>query len=222
MPNITEILSLLPSRRTTFWSVACVPLLVMGWFQVTDRDSPGESGQTSQSRHVAGELSHSVVAAGHNETEASSSGQIVLASATAPADSTKNAVNATDDPESRYLAAIAGEWEDEYQGIRHLKVAGDGTGKMIVDLDGIGKKLFAPRLSFDIEWSLADGYVTLKTLGGEPKSKVQLVLKLYGNEASYKILELTSDRMLLLDGDGKTQYDWRRPNASGTSANEPH
>ena len=54
----------------------------------------------------------------------------------------------------------------------------------------------------------------MKTLGGEPKSKVQLVLKLYGSEADYKILELTDERMLLLDADGKTKYDWRRPGAT--------
>ncbi|HEY3965311.1 MAG TPA: hypothetical protein VGM05_12220 [Planctomycetaceae bacterium] len=161
------------------------------------------------------------MSASHYEVDAGHAGTVIGASASESAEAKTCALNASDvpeDPQAIYLAAIAGEWEDDYQGKRHLNVAGNGTGTMVVDLDGIGKKLFAARLSFDMEWSLADGYVTMKTLGGEPKSKVQVVLKLYGNEARYKIIELTADRMLLLDGDGKTQYDWRRPNSSGAGA----
>jgi hypothetical protein len=45
-----------------------------------------------------------------------------------------------------------------------------------------------------------------------------LILKLYGKEAEYTILELTDDRMLLLDSDGKTRYDWRRPGLAGDRA----
>ena len=92
-----------------------------------------------------------------------------------------------------------------------MTVRDDGTGTMVVEPAGIGKKLFAAQLTFDIEWNLADGHVTMKMLRGEPKSKVQLILKLHGREADYKILDLADDQMLLLDPDGKTRYDWRRP-----------
>jgi hypothetical protein len=105
---------------------------------------------------------------------------------------------------------MAGKWHDEYHGKRHLTVRADGTGTMVVEPDGIGKKLFAAQLTFEIEWSIEDGRVTMKMLNGEPKSKVQLILKIYGQEAEFKILELNDERMLLLDADGKTRYDWRR------------
>ena len=39
---------------------------------------------------------------------------------------------------------------------------------------------------------------------------VDAVLKIYGEEAEFAILELNDERMLLLDADGKTRYDWRR------------
>jgi hypothetical protein len=100
-----------------------------------------------------------------------------------------------------------------------LTVRDDGTGLMVVEPDGIGKRLFAAELKFDIEWILADGRVTMKMLRGEPRSKVQLILKLYGQEAEYTILEMTDDRMLLQDPDGKTRYDWRRPDSRREASN---
>ncbi len=117
---------------------------------------------------------------------------------------------ASSDPDERYRRAITGMWHDEYHGKRHLTVRADGTGTMVVEPNGIGKKLFAAQLTFEIEWSVADGRVTMKMLNGEPKSKVQLILKIYGEEAEFAILDLNDKRMLLLDADGKTRYDWRR------------
>jgi hypothetical protein len=159
-----------------------------------------------------------------HEIDEIAGGRVVTASATSLGSTTEdgdesdaNAAaesqpHSTDD---RQRQAMLGKWEDEYRGKRHLTVRDDGTATMVVEPDGIGKRLFAPELTFDIEWSLADGCATMTMIRGEPKSKVQLILKLYGREAEYKILELTGERMLLLDPDGKTRYDWRRPAANG-------
>jgi hypothetical protein len=145
---------------------------------------------------------------------------VVTASASSDSDSSGHGAVSLEsdgpdlDPDERQRRVIVGKWHDEYRGKRHLTVRADGTGTMVVEPDGIGKKLFAARLTFDIEWSIADGRVMMKTLGGEPKSKVQLILKIYGQEADYTILELNDDRLLLLDADGKTRYDWRRPESA--------
>lgn len=117
--------------------------------------------------------------------------------------------------DERCRKLIVGEWQDAYQGKRQLTVRDDGTATMVVEPDGIGKRLFAARLTFEIQWTLADGRVTLTMLEGEPKSKVQLILKLYGQEAEYKILDFNEKQMLLLDPDGTTRYDWQRPVATG-------
>ncbi len=84
---------------------------------------------------------------------------------------------------------------------------------------GSGKRLFAAQLTFDLEWTVADGHVTMKMLGGEPKAKVQLILKLHGPEAKFKVIQMTDGQMLLLDADGKTNYDWRRTASNGDSPN---
>jgi len=112
------------------------------------------------------------------------------------------------DEQFRHL--VIGTWQDEYQGKRTMTLAEDGTGTMVVELDGLKAKLFAPRLEFDMVWSVSKGRLKKRTLKGEPAIAVQLILKTLGDRVDEPILELTQDRLQLLDKDGKTKYDWRR------------
>jgi hypothetical protein len=185
----------------------------------SQRPSPGEGHHRAGVRDTDFELlAVPRQAASKRETE----GDVVTASATSEGITAETSIDSTagdgpagSDPDERRRRAITGNWHDEYHGKRHLTVRDDGTGTMVVEPDGIGKKLFAAKLTFEIEWSIADGRVTMKTLGGEPKSKVQLILKIYGQEAEFTILEMNDARMLLLDADGKTRYDWRRQESAG-------
>jgi hypothetical protein len=114
------------------------------------------------------------------------------------------------DPEERKRQLVVGRWQDEFHGKRYLTVRSDGTATMIVEPSGIGKKLFAERLEFEIEWTFGDGRIVMTMTRGEPRAKAQLVLKLYGREAEYSLLHLDDKQLLLLDADGETRYDWRR------------
>ena len=234
-----RLLSKLPVPRGPLfmrfpWSLVSIPLILLGWYHFSDQqlEKARIKDKDVETAGLVGGLPNAF--AGPNQSGGDDDGGperiltvsvIDAGSAIDAGMATVSGVDADDslnstspsgarDSDTRCLAKIVGEWEDDYRGKRHLTVSDDGSGTMVVELDGIGKKLFAARLTFDLEWSVADGRVAMKTLGGEPKSKAQLVLKLYGNEAEYKILELTDDRMLLLDGDGKTKYDWRRPGAT--------
>lgn len=113
--------------------------------------------------------------------------------------------------ETPLATRVLGEWRDHYRGERTLILRSDGTATMIVVLAGFAKKLFAERLTFDIEWSLDGGEISLKTMSGQPASKFEMIRKLYGDQATYKVLSVDGEQMRLLDGDGKTEYDWRRP-----------
>jgi hypothetical protein len=105
---------------------------------------------------------------------------------------------------------VVGTWQDEYQGKRTMTLREDGTGTMLVELSGWRAVLSAPRLRFDMVWSVEAGRLKKRTVGGEPEPQVQLILKMMGDRVDEPILELTPDRLLLLDRDGKTKYDWRR------------
>jgi hypothetical protein len=116
-----------------------------------------------------------------------------------------------DDAQDEQFRRLAvGTWQDEYQGKRTMTLQEDGTGRMVVELDGFKAKLFAPRLEFDMVWSVDKGRLKKRTVKGEPAVTVQLILKTMGDQVDEPILELTQDRLLLLDKDGKTKYDWRR------------
>jgi hypothetical protein len=119
--------------------------------------------------------------------------------------------DATDaDSDDQYRSIIVGTWEDDYQGHRTLTVKKNGTATMVVELEGLAATLYANQMTFDEEWSVVDGRLKLKTVGGEPKGRVNLIINTMGDISEQEILELTPDRMLLLDADGETKYDWRK------------
>lgn len=118
-----------------------------------------------------------------------------------------------DHPESAAAKArrqLLGVWQDSYQGKRTMTLNDDGTGTMLVELSGWQATLFAAKLRFDMRWSLADKTLTKRTVGGEPADKVNLILNTMGNTAEDTILEIGPERLLLLDKNGQTQYDWQR------------
>jgi hypothetical protein len=114
------------------------------------------------------------------------------------------------DADTRYRGLVLGTWGDEYQGKRIMTLNEDGTGTMIVELSGWRATLSASRLKFNIQWSVKDGYLKKQTISGEPEAQVRMILNTMGDHVDEPILELTEDRLLLLDKDGKTKYDWKR------------
>jgi len=113
-------------------------------------------------------------------------------------------------PDDRFRRQVVGAWEDDYQGKRTMILLEDGTGTMLVELSGWRAALSAPRLRFDMVWSVEQGRLKKRTIGGEPEAQVALILKTMGDRVDEPILELTEDRLVLLDRDGATRYHWRR------------
>jgi hypothetical protein len=115
-----------------------------------------------------------------------------------------------EDQDQRFRRLVVGTWEDDYEGKRTMTLQEDGTGTMVVELDGLKAAIFAPRLQFEMVWSVENGRLKKQTLKGEPEVQVQLILKTMGDRVDEQILELTAKRLLLLDRNGQTKYDWRR------------
>jgi hypothetical protein len=122
--------------------------------------------------------------------------------------------NSESEPPSdeRCRELLVGTWTDEYQGQRTMIVRPDGTATMIVELEGLSATLYADRMTFEEKWSVDGGHFKLIAIGGEPEVRANLILATMGNTSDLKILDLTRDRMLILDADGVTKYDWRRVN----------
>jgi hypothetical protein len=126
------------------------------------------------------------------------------------ANSADAAVSQPSDEDADYRTLAVGTWQDEYKGKRTMQLLPDGTGTMVVELSGLTARLFASRLEFDMVWSIENGRMKKQTLGGRPVGKVKAILSMMGDRVDEPILELSDDRLLLLDADGKTRYDWRR------------
>lgn len=105
-----------------------------------------------------------------------------------------------------------GVWEDDYQGHRTLTLNDDGTGKMVVELSGVAASLFAAKLEFGEEWSFdaEEQLLIMIATGGEPQGKVNLILKMYGKQAMYKVVEVTDKLLVLVDQADDKRYEWRR------------
>jgi hypothetical protein len=124
--------------------------------------------------------------------------------------SSENEPTKKQSPDERYRRLAVGVWEDDYRGKRTMTLNEDGTGKMVVELSGMSARLFAARLVFDMVWSIQDGRMRKRTVGGEPRRRVDMILKAMGDRVDERILQLDAERLLLLDQDGTTRYDWRR------------
>lgn len=105
---------------------------------------------------------------------------------------------------------VVGEWTGFYQGPRLLTVRQDGTATMTAEPEGVAAFLLAPRLIFEVQWTIQGEQLEFETISGVPADKVAVVVKMYGRKRSHRILSLQSDRLELMDEDGTTKYIWTR------------
>lgn len=118
--------------------------------------------------------------------------------------------------EEKLRHTLHGVWQDEYRGKRTMTLNEDGSGTMFVELSGLWARLYASKLRFDMKWWLNGKKLIKKSIRGEPAFAAKLILKAMGDTAEDSILEFSEDRLLLLDKDGKTRYDWRRAKKEAT------
>jgi len=112
--------------------------------------------------------------------------------------------------DERLRQLVVGNWTDDFQGKRTLTVRPDGTATMFIEFDGWKARMFTPRLQIETTWTVDGGRFNRHTVGGEPAEKVEFVKKRVGDRASDEIVKVTADRMVLIDQDGETRYNWRR------------
>lgn len=112
-------------------------------------------------------------------------------------------------PEEQRRVLATGDWEDDYQAGREWTLRDDGTGTMVVHLDGFAAFMFGATLKFEQTWQIDHDQIVMAVTGGEPRSKIDLILKMEGSSSTQQIVELTKDRFVVVDEKGQ-QFEWRR------------
>ncbi len=118
-------------------------------------------------------------------------------------------VEPTETRDQQLARQVVGVWFEDDRGKKTMTLCEDGTGTMIVELTGITAATYADRLQFNMLWRVEDERLLKTSVGGEPEKKVQLILKLMGNQVSEPILEVDADHLLLLDENGTKEHDWK-------------
>ena len=129
-----------------------------------------------------------------------------------PADGSDDSSSAKSTEDARMAREVVGKWKTiRAAGPRELEMRDDGTATMDVKIEAFALKLlFGKQMRLDIKWHIADGLLHMETVGGEPKSKVELLKSTYGATLAYPILELTKNRLLVKDGEDDPDHDWER------------
>ena len=155
-------------------------------------------------------LATAILSAGLIAVMRSYSGAGIPAAIGRKTDEAANMAGSQSSSEGRIQELILGTWEDDYQGKRTLTVRPNGTATMIVEFGGWKARMFTPQLRIETTWTIDEGRFNRQTVGGEPADKVEFVKRRVGDRASDLIVKVTGDRMVLIDQDGETRYNWRR------------
>src|SRR5438876_1134561 len=81
---------------------------------------------------------------------------------------TKSPPSKANAKEEKTYQKMLGVWQDSYQGKRTMTLNEDGSGTMLVELTGLQATLFAPKLRFDMQWTVEGKIFKQRTEGGEP------------------------------------------------------
>jgi hypothetical protein len=68
-----------------------------------------------------------------------------------------------------------------------------------------------------MQWSLTEGRLAKRTVGGRPEGKVRAILAMMGESVEEEIVQLTDARLLVRDMNSQAEFDWRRVKADDES-----
>jgi|GEM_PF-2865590 len=107
-------------------------------------------------------------------------------------------------------ARLLGSWQDDFYGRRVFTFQDDGTAEMTLELDGVGKLMYGPKLTFFITWSLKEDVLTMVMNGGMPAETTVTLAKLFGETSEQRIEQLGESELQLRSLDSQKLYKHQR------------
>ena len=105
---------------------------------------------------------------------------------------------------------IVGTWKRQLFGKRTMTVRADGTATVIFEPNRIWSAVFGNRLRIELDWRIEEGCAQYHMRSGSPTLQFDRARKLFGDHWNETILELTRERLLLLNQDGVSESLWER------------
>jgi hypothetical protein len=96
-------------------------------------------------------------------------------------------------------AAVTGTWRLQRYGTHVLTTHPDGTATMQMKMNRLAALSYGKELRLDLRWTMEEGVLTKRVVGGSPESAVARLIRDYGDTYDYRILEQTSDYLLVED-----------------------
>ncbi|QDT97969.1 hypothetical protein [Gimesia aquarii] len=109
------------------------------------------------------------------------------------------------------LAKLVGQWEQtKSNSKRILTIKENGAATMVIQPQGIWKTILGNQITIDIEWSLNEGTLTLRTVGGKPENKLEYINQVWGDKFTRKIHSIEDKMFTLRDDEGDVSQKWVR------------
>jgi hypothetical protein len=103
-----------------------------------------------------------------------------------------------------------GTWTQYDRGPRTLTLREDGTGTMLVEPAGAWAYLIGAKVTMQIEWKVEKGRAIMNSISGQPETAFKAITQLFGKERDREIVELTAEKLVLLDNEDGSKSEWTR------------
>lgn len=124
----------------------------------------------------------------------------------------------TDPTPERIDQALLGTWQLYEHGTRTIIVNPDGSATLRIESDFLTALIYGPEMTMNLEWSVNDGVLAYSIVDGTPQASVARVVEDYGDERSYRVIEIRDQSIKLEDiSHPGSFYDWTRVGESTTS-----
>ena len=189
-------------KKTGLLFMLLTGISVPFWFHSTNADQ--QSSRTRQPhssrRPVLQQIPPQVAVKSSKASAASSTSLAVIPSGTIAQLTSKE-----------ILSRLIGQWEQTKSTSKQiLTIEENGKATMVVEPQGLWTAVLGERVTIDIEWSLNQGKLTLRTVGGSPENKVDYIKQLWGSEFVREIHTIEEKMFTLRDDSGEVNQKWIR------------
>ncbi|QDV16693.1 hypothetical protein Pan153_13240 [Gimesia panareensis] len=196
------------NKKTGLLLLALTGFSIPVWFHATNAEQQSTHPRQTTKRHQA-------VLQQIPPRVKLPSAQGEQAGETAETPSTKPAVISSDMisqlTSEEILQRLVGKWEQTKSTSKQiLTIEENGKATMIVEPQGLWTTILGERVIIDIEWSLNQGKLTLRTVGGKPENKVDYINQLWGSEFVREIHSIEDKMFTLRDDSGEVNQKWIR------------